>query len=65
MNHPLDKKAQIAKQLGVSVQVLEQYLQLKRAESADSVASSPTRGVVQRPLSSRLAGRRQARADER
>jgi vacuolar-type H+-ATPase subunit C/Vma6 len=32
MAHRDDRKQQIASQLGVSVKVLEQYLQLKRAE---------------------------------
>lgn len=40
MPHREDKKQKIAQQLGVSVQVLEQYLQLKRAEMDEDAAPS-------------------------
>ena len=44
MTHRDDRKKQIASQLGVSVKVLEQYLQLKRAEvdEADTVTAEET-----------------------
>ncbi|UCH26431.1 MAG: hypothetical protein JSV66_01920 [Trueperaceae bacterium] len=34
MSYHMEKKIQIAKQLGISVAVLEQYLELKQAEAS-------------------------------
>ena len=59
MSNRDDKKQQIAKQLGVSVQVLDQYLQLKRAEMDEDAAPSKRPGgkVGPAPLEDRRIGR--------
>jgi predicted transcriptional regulator len=44
MSYQTEKKVQIAKQLGISVAVLEQYLQLKQAEASGDRLEAGDRG---------------------